>query len=552
MRKILAAAALTLTLIIALTSCQPSPAERHACALMDEAEKLIETQPTDALQLLDSIDAKAITSKENAARHALLLSMALDKNYIDTTSLAVIQPAADYYLQHGTPKQRLRTYYYQGRIYQNRNDEENAMFAFINAAKADLAITDTLTYARTLVAQGVLFLSRGQVDEFIQNNIQAANLYHKLRRFSQEAGSLARAMNGSLMLKDKALADSIRSVFGQLEQVYPAAQDHLNPYTVQYATCFGTTEDIRNTLDSIPSELSADMTLDVAHAQAMLGDFDSAKAYIDKIDVNIDDVSEIRYWFIMSDILYGYGDYRGAFNAVKQCSEITDSIHENIFTKDLEFAKDRHEQEISTLRKLDKQHTIIWIIFCSAIVLILIVICLIYRYNIALSRRNLAEAERDNLNLRIMQLEHESDSLRELLNNKDTLPCGIKDAIQERVEMLNALLASEISENSTYAKSYGEWLERVLQDKQKFMDTTRLAFKASHPHFIEYLEKHNLTDAELNYVCLYAIGLRGKEVGEFLQLKRHYHISSDIRKKLGIDEHETNIGIYIRRLMKTL
>ena len=46
--------------------------------------------------------------------------------------------------------------------------------------------------------------------------------------------------------------------------------------------------------------------------------------------------------------------------------------------------------------------------------------------------------------------------------------------------------------------------------------------------------------------------MRGKEVGEYIQLRRHYHISSDIRRKLGIDDHETNIGIYIRKLMKIL
>ena len=84
------------------------------------------------------------------------------------------------------------------------------------------------------------------------------------------------------------------------------------------------------------------------------------------------------------------------------------------------------------------------------------------------------------------------------------------------------------------------------------MDSTRLAFKASHPKFIQYLEEHNLTDSEINYACLYAIGLRGKEIGEYIQLKRHYHISSDIRKKLGMNEQETNLGIYIRQLMKKL
>ena len=57
---------------------------------------------------------------------------------------------------------------------------------------------------------------------------------------------------------------------------------------------------------------------------------------------------------------------------------------------------------------------------------------------------------------------------------------------------------------------------------------------------------------EINYLCLYAIGLKGKDVGNYIQLRRHYNISSEIRSKLGIDEHETNIGIYIRKLLKRL
>ena len=118
--------------------------------------------------------------------------------------------------------------------------------------------------------------------------------------------------------------------------------------------------------------------------------------------------------------------------------------------------------------------------------------------------------------------------------------------------MLNGLLAKEITNNDAYSKPYDKWIESIHKDKDEFMNTTRLAFKASHPKFIEYLEQHELTESEINYVCLYAVGLRGKEVGEYIQLKRHYHISSDIRKKLGIDEHQTNIGIYIRKLMKQL
>ena len=71
----------------------------------------------------------------------------------------------------------------------------------------------------------------------------------------------------------------------------------------------------------------------------------------------------------------------------------------------------------------------------------------------------------------------------------------------------------------------------------------------SHPQFIQYLETCGLTVYEIYICCLYAIGLRGKEVGEYTGLKRHYTISSDIRKKLGLSEHHTNLNKYIQSLL---
>ena len=117
---------------------------------------------------------------------------------------------------------------------------------------------------------------------------------------------------------------------------------------------------------------------------------------------------------------------------------------------------------------------------------------------------------------------------------------------------MNALFAARILEKDDDVVEYDNWVKQEISDKERFMDTNRLAFKAAHPMFIKYLEDRGLTDYEINYLCLYAIGLKGKEVGNYMQLRRHYNISSQIRSKLGIDEHETNIGIYIRKLLKKL
>ena len=62
-----------------------------------------------------------------------LLSQALDKNYIDLQSDSIIAPAVRYYENHGTPDERLKVFYYRGRISMNANDYDSATEYFIKA-----------------------------------------------------------------------------------------------------------------------------------------------------------------------------------------------------------------------------------------------------------------------------------------------------------------------------------------------------------------------------------------------------------------------------------
>lgn len=76
-----------------------------------------------------------------------------------------------------------------------------------------------------------------------------------------------------------------------------------------------------------------------------------------------------------------------------------------------------------------------------------------------------------------------------------------------------------------------------------------MTFAAAHPAFIRHLESKKLTEWEIEYCCLYAIGLKGKEIGPYIKRKRHYNDSSDIRAKLGLGEHDTNLGIHLKRIL---
>lgn len=222
--------------------------------------------------------------------------------------------------------------------------------------------------------------------------------------------------------------------------------------------------------------------------------------------------------------------------------------------------KKKHNMEISNIMEVQKKDKLIRYSLCAIIALMVSAIIIIFRYYRSCTKRIIAE--QDNLRLRMekhtaeleienlrfekSRLESEYDNLKDLLN-KHKISEPIRGIIKQRLDMLNGLLAKEISANDSYAAPYRDWIEHIRRNKMEFLEDMRLALTASNPAFMKHLENSGLTDDEIGYVCLYAIGLKGKEVGEYMQLKRHYNISSTIRKKLGIDEHETNLGLYIRR-----
>ena len=93
----------------------------------------MDEHPELALEALEAIDTDALTTRKVQAKYALLYSMALDKNYIDVTNDSIIAPAATYYTNHGTADDKLKTYYYLGRIAMNVGDYESAMAHFVKA-----------------------------------------------------------------------------------------------------------------------------------------------------------------------------------------------------------------------------------------------------------------------------------------------------------------------------------------------------------------------------------------------------------------------------------
>ena len=265
-----------------------------------------------------------------------------------------------------------------------------------------------------------------------------------------------------------------------------------------------------------------------------------------------DSIKEAKYYSMWADIYKAKKDYKNALAAYERYLALSDSLDLIIFEQDTKFIEERHQLEMATIKEQEKKKRIIAIFATIISLLILIAIWITGRLRLSKMEKLVAEKEADIYKLLYAQMEDERDNLNALLKQNEELDPKAMNAVARRLELLNKFFTAYITDNSDIDRKASKEMEELLEDKEKFMDSNRLAYAGSHPKFIKYLEDKGLTEWEINYCCLYALGLKGKEVGAYIKMRSHYNNSSEVREKLGISEHDTNLGIYIRKLVKSL
>ena len=199
---------ITLLSVALASSC----ANHEVKLLLTEAESLMQDHPDSALSIIESIDTAALMTKAQRADFSLLHAMALDKNYIDTTDLRVIAPAFRYFRNHGSDQNKMRTLYYQGRIYINADDYSNAVISLNNA----------LEYA-----QGEEYLDKGRIYSALSvsycnshNNIEeltcSRHAYDNFLKSGSEKYLDSARYLLALSLRNNNLVDEADSVFNSI------------------------------------------------------------------------------------------------------------------------------------------------------------------------------------------------------------------------------------------------------------------------------------------------------------------------------------------------
>lgn len=522
-----------------------------------DIENYIESRPDSALAVLKAIDVENLSSNEEKAKYALYMSMALDKNYIDKTDFDVLRPAIDYYEDHGSATDKLRTFYYQGRIFQNIGDNAEAINSFIISLNLGDESDDNLTKARSLYAQGYIYSLLYDWDRLIRVSQQAADIYNKLDRNDLYVNCLTRIANAYSMKSE--LNKALEYLIQAKESLGSVGQHSKSNYYATYLSYMTLVEGVtKNDIDAIVAEYITEIQtehidwLSIANLYAHIGEVQLAYSFMQNCSIPRTPFERAKYYALFSDIYERQTMPLQALKAYKEYVGVSDSLDLVVYEQDAQFVEERHQLEMKALKERERKIQIIGLFVIISSILVGIAIWISSRLRLSKMEKIVIEKEAERYKILYAQMEEERDNLNNLLHQSEELDSKAMNAVARRLELLNKFFTAYITDNSDIDRKASREMEELLKDKEKFMDSNRLAYAGSHPKFIKYLEDKGLTEWEINYCCLYALGLKGKEVGAYIKMRSHYNNSSEVREKLGISEHDTNLGIYIRKLVKSL
>ncbi len=140
-------------LALLMAGCRHTPDPRLA-----RAEALMDERPDSALAILDSVVPSSLRGGGDRALHAMLLTMARDKNYLDPTDDSLISVAVDYYRTHDDPLRSAISSYYQGRVYYLKGNPALAVTSYARAK--DVAELNGLHFWAGMACRGISIICR--------------------------------------------------------------------------------------------------------------------------------------------------------------------------------------------------------------------------------------------------------------------------------------------------------------------------------------------------------------------------------------------------------
>ena len=519
---------------------------------LTQIEAFVEENPDSALSVLQGIEVDDLSGSEEKAKHALLLLMALDKNDVAETDFEILHPAIDYYKNNGTTTEQMLTLFYQGQIHRINSQYAQALACFGEAIKIDENSKDIQTKARIYDAQGDVYRVLTKWDETIKSKLCAAEYFSKLNNTDSYVSSLLDVFYTYTQNGDSNSAGRYHNKCNDyLKDISSKTRNKYYCYYLNYLIATNKLNVIENTIQEYLSEVPANNLdyLSLAYAYMALGDVNKVAEALSKNELLADKENILRQYAIVAALNAHMQEGRDMLKSSKKFFIERDSLIYSLYENDIQYMHQKNSAKLQQEREELKKHTKTIII--TSVILVLLIALYLLRKRLQNSRTKniILESEKTLYENMYKEVLSERDSLNDMLTNS-SIREETMTIIRKRLEVLNAIVVSHLSDRESDNKRANEQLQNLIANREVFIKSTRLTLEENYPHFFAYLHDKGLEEFEIDFCCLYAIGMKGKEVKAYTNLNRHYKDSSEVRQKLGLVESDTNLSNFLQKLLK--
>lgn len=515
-----------------------------AYASLQEIEGFIQDDPVRAYKELSEIDKGTLRTAREKALYFLLISAALDKNYIDLQSDSLIAPAVRYYSRRPEKYHRFLARYYEGRVYENAGEYDKAMDSYLKADEAARGRSVPDEYkVRLSFAKGRVYVRQFANDRALEESLKAMTLsrnlenpqfyirsaldaaggYHILKK-DEEAGACLDTLSFWLASKGLGIPAEYYSTRLRLEVTKPEpCKDSLDILFGKYLeACSG-------------QGRAPDAFLNV-HAKLALGLYREAKEDLDRIQSPgvSQSFTSADYYYLLSKAEESLGLYKEALTDLKNYQTSVENINLTVFNNDVRFLEERFEDERS------KERTKRGLILAS-----LAIAALLSALAFAIVRYRKRKAEYDRS---LQEARSEYDYIKSMLSNGKESSPEYEDLLQSRLRALKPHLESYGLKSRRRPSNRDA--AKLADERRNMLEAIALMCALTHPGFTSVLAGRGLSAEEIGVCALYVSDYRPKELPDIIGKSSIYHRNTEIRDKLEDLVQGTTLPVWLRQLYR--
>ena len=505
---------------------------------LDLADSLFNRNIDSSAIVLSSIDTSALHNISQKAWYDLQTWRMLELTDIDKFTTFNSRRIMMYYRHFGTKDKKAQAKFYYGRTLQLKENLRNAMDCYNQSLNLCSTARNAQLYGRTRYHQSELYESVFyDWDDCIRWLEDAKSCFEASGDY--ERMTMCDVKTAAIMISH----GNYVAGASQLDLIKPnylqeCSDDILSKYYfVKLCSIIKTTRernDLQNVLryyiDEIPVSLQEESIIQLT--KATLGQ--STNKGVEYYDIQ---VSDDGIWNILrSTIIYDLLEFNEPANELylflRKYQQKVYEMMSAAISQEVQFSDDQC-QIIENKRKITCGFFSVLFLFIATAIILLYA-------NYSTIKKNMVMAR---------DLDLIRGKLEAFMAQSPNVDNHMSEYLKERMDIVNSLICYHLSGGEAAYKKISNRMKEFSSTKDMVMDKNAEAFSAIYPKFTQSLLDKNLTKKEIEYCCLYALGMNGKEITSFLGNAGHFNMSSVIRHKLGLTSSDTNLGIYITRLI---